>query len=82
MKTRTVLFASLLAAMLAAPALAAVSAEGKAPTPQQQRMKNCNAEAKGKSLKGDERRAFMSSCLKGHPAAAAAPTVERQVSRQ
>ena len=32
-------------------------------------MKDCNAEAKGKALKGDERRSFMSSCLKGHAAA-------------
>jgi hypothetical protein len=30
---------------------------------QQQRMKDCNAQAAGK--KGDERKAFMSSCLKG-----------------
>ena len=31
---------------------------------QQNRMKRCNAEAKEKELKGDSRRAFMSSCLK------------------
>ena len=31
---------------------------------QQNRMKTCNADAKAKSLKGDERKAFMSSCLK------------------
>jgi|SRR3954469_11854551 hypothetical protein len=34
-------------------------------TPQQQRMKDCNAQAGKQSLKGDERRSFMSSCLKG-----------------
>lgn len=34
-------------------------------TPQQQKMKNCNADAKSKDLHGDERRAFMSTCLKG-----------------
>jgi hypothetical protein len=28
-------------------------------------MKRCNAEAGKKALKGDERRAFMSACLKG-----------------
>jgi psiF repeat len=33
--------------------------------PQQQRMKNCNAEAGRKELHGDERRAFMSACLRG-----------------
>jgi hypothetical protein len=32
---------------------------------QQNKMKLCNEEAGRKSLHGDERRAFMSSCLKG-----------------
>jgi hypothetical protein len=32
---------------------------------QQGRMKTCNDEARKKDLHGDERRAFMSSCLKG-----------------
>ena len=36
--------------------------------PQQNRMKECNAKAKGK--KGDERRQFMSVCLSGKDAAA------------
>lgn len=31
--------------------------------PQQDKMKSCNAEAKEKALKGDERSAFMSACL-------------------
>lgn len=31
--------------------------------PQQEKMKECNAQAKGK--KGDERKAFMKSCLSG-----------------
>jgi hypothetical protein len=31
---------------------------------QQNRMKTCNADAKAKSLKGDERKTFMSACLK------------------
>ena len=38
-------------------------AAGKAPTAQQQLMGTCNAEAKTKELKGDERKAYMSSCL-------------------
>ena len=46
------------------PALAA-DAPAKAPTAQQNKMKTCNAEAKTKALAGDERKAFMSSCLKG-----------------
>ena len=31
---------------------------------QQEKMKNCNKEAKEKALKGDERKKFMSDCLK------------------
>jgi psiF repeat len=31
---------------------------------QQNRMKTCNADAKSKGIKGEERRAFMSECLK------------------
>lgn len=38
----------------------------KQPTAQQNRMKSCNAEAAKKELKGDERKAFMSSCLRAH----------------
>jgi hypothetical protein len=32
---------------------------------QQEKMKTCNAEAGQKQLKGDERKKFMSECLKG-----------------
>jgi len=35
------------------------------PSAQQSRMKSCNDEAGRKALHGEERRAFMSSCLKG-----------------
>jgi hypothetical protein len=38
---------------------------GHVPGAQQNKMKHCNEEAKKKELKGDERRAFMSACLKG-----------------
>jgi hypothetical protein len=34
----------------------------KKETPQQVKMKSCNADAKG--MKGDERKKFMSECLK------------------
>ena len=34
-----------------------------AETAQQEKMKTCNADAKTKALKGDERKAFMKSCL-------------------
>jgi hypothetical protein len=50
----------------AAPAAAEapVAAEAAAPATQQSKMKSCNAEAGTKALKGDERKAFMSDCLK------------------
>lgn len=57
----------------------AAPAEGKkAPSEkqlrQQEKMKNCNKEAKDKQLKGDARKQFMSECLKaGKSAGAAAP---------
>lgn len=34
-------------------------------TTQRQKMRTCNADAKAKALKGDERKKFMSTCLKG-----------------
>lgn len=51
---------------------AAQSKSGKPLTAQQMRMKNCNAEAKSQALKGDERKAFMSTCLKSQGKAIAA----------
>ena len=33
---------------------------------QQKRMRSCNEDAARRDLHGDERRAFMSTCLKGH----------------
>lgn len=42
--------------------------EKKEPTAQQNKMATCNKEAGDK--KGDERKAFMSNCLKAKPAAA------------
>jgi hypothetical protein len=32
-------------------------------TPQQNKMKTCNADAKTKELKGEDRKKFMSECL-------------------
>ena len=57
--------------------LVAGSAAGADPkkehaTPQAQRMTECNAQARDRHLSGDERRHFMSDCLKAHPAAQAA----------
>ena len=59
-----------IAAAFALPAMA------KDPTPQQQRMSTCNTQATGK--KGDERKAFMSSCLKGSAAASPAKITQQQ----
>lgn len=42
----------------------AVAAGGAWAGPQQEKMKHCNAEAKTKNLAGDERKKFMSDCLK------------------
>lgn len=42
-------------------------AQGFAATAQQNKMTSCNADASAKSLKGDERKAFMSTCLKAAP---------------
>lgn len=36
-----------------------------APVKQQDKMKTCNADAKTKDLKGEDRKAFMKTCLKG-----------------
>ncbi|RMQ50602.1 Phosphate starvation-inducible protein PsiF [Pseudomonas cichorii] len=47
-----------------------VCAQGFAATAQQNKMTSCNADASAKSLKGDERKAFMSTCLKAAPAPA------------
>ncbi|MDO9417381.1 PsiF family protein [Pararhizobium sp.] len=41
----------------------AAHAADKAPTAQQSKMATCNADDKAKTLKGDERKAFMKECL-------------------
>ena len=41
-----------------------MASQGFAATAQQEKMKTCNADATAKTLKGDERKAFMSDCLK------------------
>ncbi|MGE8406497.1 MAG: PsiF family protein [Pseudomonas sp.] len=45
-----------------------MASQGFAATAQQEKMKTCNADATAKTLKGDERKAFMSECLKAKPA--------------
>jgi len=55
---------------LACSACLAQAAAERELTPQQQKMKTCNQQAAGK--KGDERKAFMSQCLKKAPEGASA----------
>src|SRR5215470_18699531 len=60
---RTILAAIVALAVVAGTGSLAFAADEKKPNPQQERMKACNAQAGDK--KGDERKAFMSTCLKG-----------------
>ena len=52
--------------------------QGFAATAQQNKMTTCNADATTKALKGDERKAYMSTCLKAAPAANDAKTLTPQ----
>ncbi|GAA4351178.1 PsiF family protein [Variovorax defluvii] len=54
-----------LTAMAACLCVGAAHAQDKAPTAQQSKMSMCNKEAGDK--KGDERKAFMKSCLSAKP---------------
>ncbi len=60
MATLLVVLVVLLSTVVAAPA-----ADDKPTSPQAQRMKDCNAQARAGSLAGEARRRFMSECLKG-----------------
>ena len=61
-----------LAVSTSAFAAPAKDSSGSAMTPQQTRMGDCNKQAAGK--KGDERKAFMKTCLSGNSAMAAPAT--------
>lgn len=58
----------LIAACFALP-VAAMAADEKPMTPQQQKMATCNKDAGDKKLAGADRKKFMSECLKGSGAA-------------
>jgi len=58
---KNLLIALCLAVGFASPSFAA---DKKEPTAQQSKMGTCNKEAGEKALKGDERKKFMSDCLK------------------
>jgi hypothetical protein len=57
---------ALILATAAALSMTLAYAKDEQLTAQQQRMKDCNAQANQKSLKGDDRQDFMSSCLRSH----------------
>jgi hypothetical protein len=58
-------------AVLAMLAGQAAVAQASKPNNQQEKMTTCNADAKAKGLKGDERKAFMKTCLSGAAGASA-----------
>jgi hypothetical protein len=63
---RAVLALAVAVSLLAGTYSLAAAADDKKLSSQQERMKACNAQAGDK--KGDERKAFMSACLKGETA--------------
>ena len=62
--TLTTVTATILASLLVSGTAFAADPSPKDKPSQQSKMKICNAEAKAKAVKGAERRAFMSECLK------------------
>nr|WP_315246704.1 PsiF family protein [uncultured Albidiferax sp.] len=70
----------LIAALGMAFSLGMAHAEDKPKTAQQTKMTTCNADAKTKELKGDDRKAFMKTCLSAKaeaPAAADGQTAQQ-----
>ena len=77
LKTQFSLSLALAIALVSGAAIAKeTDTSAKTLTPQQQRMVDCNKEATGKT--GDERKTFMSTCLKGESAAPAAKTTQQE----
>lgn len=72
MKIRASIAAIALGAALTTTFTAPVMADNS----QQSKMTTCNASAAGK--KGDDRKAYMKSCLSSTPAAAPAPVTQQQ----
>jgi psiF repeat len=67
----------MLRALLLGMALSCTAhAQEKKPTAQQERMADCNKKASG--MKGDERKAFMSRCLKDDKAPSAAQKAQQE----
>ena len=76
MKTVALLAALALSAATLSPVFAADAAASKPMTAQQTKMGDCNKQAVGK--KGNERKAFMKSCLSGNASAAATPMTQQE----
>jgi hypothetical protein len=64
---------------IAACAIAAFAMNASADNAQQSKMTTCNADAKAKNLAGDDRKAFMKTCLSAAPPPAAAPLNSQQM---
>jgi len=62
---------------LLALGMALAAGGAHAASDQQNKMKTCNADAKTKALKGDERKAFMKECLSATAPEAAAPATQQ-----
>lgn len=77
---------SILACLLVVAAAPAPAQDKKAPSDaqkkQHERMAACNKQAGDKKLKGDERKKFMSGCLKGQGATAGAAPSSKQKAQQ
>jgi hypothetical protein len=67
-------------AVFASPQSSMTGPTSKTLTPQQQRMSDCNKSATGK--KGDDRKTFMSGCLKGQTAAMPMATPMKMTQQQ
>ena len=67
-----------LSAWIAASAFALCCMSVQAENSQQDKMKSCNADASAKNLTGDNRKAFMSTCLSAKPAPASTGTNSQQ----
>ncbi|MFN7751258.1 MAG: PsiF family protein [Pseudomonadota bacterium] len=70
---RVIMTGAVAAALLSVLSWMPVQAAEDGRTKQQELMASCNKMAGTKELKGDDRKKFMSSCLKGEVPAASAP---------
>lgn len=80
MNLRLTLPALVAASTLALFCIAQADTPASAPAAnsQQSKMKTCNADASGKKLTGDDRKAFMKTCLSAAPPAAAVKVNSQQ----